>query len=149
MLTLPSLPHRCRMTATARGILITKYLVGSIQHTPARNSRGEILHQDFHLLREASWKPSCEDAGSGIKSCTRSLSGRKSLEFSSEKGGHSSIRSSLSGHKVQPRTLEISAGFCYRWKQKSAFSIPLTVQLAWTCRGRVFKPRRACVPFQK
>lgn len=67
MLTRPSLPHRCRMTAIAQGSLITKYLVVGIQHTPARNLRGVMLHQDFHLAQEASWKPRSEDAGGSIK----------------------------------------------------------------------------------
>lgn len=67
LLTLPSLPYRWRMTVIAQGILITKYLVVRIQHTPARNLRGEMLHQDSYPTQEPSWKPSSKDAGSRIK----------------------------------------------------------------------------------
>lgn len=76
MLTLPSLPYRWRVTAIAQGILITKYLVVGIQHTPARNLRGGRPPQDFYPTQEPSWKPSSKDAGGGIKTtCLRSSGG--------------------------------------------------------------------------
>lgn len=76
ILTLPSLSYRCSMTGIARGTLITKYLVVRIYHTPARNSRGEMLHQDFYPTQEPSWKPSSKDAGGGIKTtCLQSSVG--------------------------------------------------------------------------
>lgn len=81
--TLPSLPHRGRMTAIAQGGLITKYLVVGIQHTPARNPRGAVLHQDFHLAQEANRKLRSEDAGGSIKSAHFLSVVVKSLGFSS------------------------------------------------------------------
>lgn len=70
------------MTAIAQGVLITKYLVVGIQHTPARNSKGAMLHQDFHLTQEANWKVRSEDAGGGIKTTLFLSMVVKSLEFS-------------------------------------------------------------------
>lgn len=76
MLTLPSFPYRCRMTVIAQGTLITKYLVVRIQHTPARNLRGETRHQDFYSTQEPSRMPGSKDAGGGIKTtCLRSSVG--------------------------------------------------------------------------
>lgn len=67
LLTLPSLPYRGRKTGVAQCILMTKYSVVRMQHTPARHLRGERLHQDLYPTWEPSWKPSSKDAGGHIK----------------------------------------------------------------------------------
>lgn len=148
MLTLPSLPHRCKMTAIARGILITKYLVGGIQHTPARNLRGEILHQDFHLTREASWKPSPEDAGGSIKSRTHVPSGRKSLKFSSERVRHRSIRGSLALLQGPALGLREDSALLLQVEVEAGIFSPFDCATHMDLQKKGFQ-NMLCVPFQK
>lgn len=105
MLTRPSLPHRCRMTAIAQGSLITKYLVVGIQHTPARNLRGVNAAPGFSSCTRSQLEATFWRCWWQHKNHTPSERGWKSLRFSSSWGRHSCTRSSLCLFKVQPWAL--------------------------------------------
>lgn len=136
MLTLPSLPYRCRMTAIAQGILITKHLVVRIQHTPARNLREERLHQDFRLTQEPSWKPSSEDAGGSIKTTRlQSLIGSPGiLPFWGQ------VVSSVSPiPQASATSLEDKYTSATTWNWKFDLQIQMPAYLTWTYTCRVSK----------
>lgn len=147
MLSEPLLPYRRRMTVVAQGILITKYLVVRIQHTPARNLRGEMLHQDFHLTQETSWKPSSKDAGGHIKTT--------GLQSYAENPWNSLFRreaepqhSQFLIHKARPQAIKMRMCSATTRDQTQDLQSQMTMCLTWLLMARDF-PTRHVGCFQK